>query len=374
MDRRSRHHLESADSPAGRAREAPPRMQHIEHARGEPGLRVLRDEAGPVCEITAPGSADSYLASSVALHLGSMIVIETRTTPLHYDRTALHVASAPIDHYLVQLHLRGGSRVWCATREIVCGAGDIVVNDMTCPSRTASLLAPGDAQHCHLAFFVPRPLLAPLLAAPDAIAHPLIAGHTTYGRVLRSHLLAIYRSGAGLTRAQSEAVTRALPPLIAAGIQPAPGAEPVVVTAVARAKRLTIQRYLERWLDAPSMDFEAMCRTFGMSRASLYRMFEPDGGVVAYLRKRRLRRAFAAMLSPAWQQFRIVDIALQHGFQSESGFVRAFRRAFGVSPSGVREALRQHMRGDLGLAVTGGVLMSDARRWMLELIELKPSP
>jgi AraC-like DNA-binding protein len=370
MERKS---TQSEDSPADRARE-PPRMQHIEHARGEPGLRVLRDEAGQVCEITAPGSASGYLASTVALHLGSIIVIETRTTPLRYDRTALHVARVPVDHYLVQLHLRGGSRVWCAGREIVCGAGDIVVNDMTCPNRTISLPAPGDAQHRHLTFFVPRPLLAPLLAAPDAIAHPVIAGHTPYGRVLRSHLLAIYYHGAALTREQSEAVTRGLPPLIAAGIHPTSGSEPAVVTAVSSAKRLAIQRYLERRLDTPSMDIAVMCRTFGISRASLYRMFEPDGGVAAYRRQRRLRRAFAAMLSPAYQQSRIVDIALQHGFRSESGFVRAFRRAFGVSPGEAREVRRLQFQGELDPSVTGGVLTPDARRWMLELIELKPSP
>jgi AraC-like DNA-binding protein len=89
-------------------------------------------------------------------------------------------------------------------------------------------------------------------------------------------------------------------------------------------------------------------------------MFEPDGGLVRYVREYQLRRAFGVLVSPAHSHRRVVDIALEHGFATESGFIRAFRRRFGATPGEVRTA---------PLPVTAG-LHAGARRaasWLTAL-------
>jgi AraC-like DNA-binding protein len=77
-------------------------------------------------------------------------------------------------------------------------------------------------------------------------------------------------------------------------------------------------------------------RELGMSRSKLYRLFEPEGGVAAFIQKERLRRAME-LLNAGSGQRPICAIATQVGFSDHSTFSRAFRREFGVTPRDVRE-------------------------------------
>jgi len=47
-----------------------------------------------------------------------------------------------------------------------------------------------------------------------------------------------------------------------------------------------------------------------LSRAALYRLFEPDGGLAHFVQQHRLHRAFAMLTSSAYRHWRIIDIAL----------------------------------------------------------------
>jgi AraC-like DNA-binding protein len=74
-----------------------------------------------------------------------------------------------------------------------------------------------------------------------------------------------------------------------------------------------------------------------MSRSTLYDICEPMGGVAAFIRKRRLQRIHAIVTRP--QEYRLIsEVAYRHGFVSNAHFSRAFRSAFGYSPSEARKA------------------------------------
>jgi AraC-like DNA-binding protein len=62
------------------------------------------------------------------------------------------------------------------------------------------------------------------------------------------------------------------------------------------------------------------------------------GGVARYILHRRLQRAFHALANPANRRLRIAEVASRVGFASESHFSRAFRSAFGLTPSDIRGA------------------------------------
>jgi len=93
-------------------------------------------------------------------------------------------------------------------------------------------------------------------------------------------------------------------------------------------------------LDSPRLSAAAIARCFGWSRATLYRLFEPDGGLMKYIQRRRLQRAYAALVSPAHAHRRILDIALDCHFASDATFNRAFRRTYGVPPGELRDLSR----------------------------------
>jgi AraC-like DNA-binding protein len=109
-----------------------------------------------------------------------------------------------------------------------------------------------------------------------------------------------------------------------------------------RARRITalaaVKRHIEANLDSESPTVAELCRRFGLSRASLYRLFVPDGGIARYIRDRRLHQAFRMLASPAGCRARIIDIAVSFQFSSDSTFIRAFRRRFGLTPGALRRS------------------------------------
>ncbi|MGG5820752.1 helix-turn-helix transcriptional regulator [Falsiroseomonas sp. HW251] len=76
----------------------------------------------------------------------------------------------------------------------------------------------------------------------------------------------------------------------------------------------------------------------GLSRSTLYRLFDAEGGVARHIQDVRLSFAHAALRDPRQADRGVSEIAVVHGFPDPSVFARAFRRAFGVPPSAVRTA------------------------------------
>jgi AraC-like DNA-binding protein len=315
--------------------------------RGGAGLRAARERVAYMSELTCPGAPDAFRFAVTTFSLVPAVLLDARVSHLHYERSARHVAAGD-DPYLLVAYLRGENRMRIAGNEIAIPAGHIGVVDLACPSHS-EVMPPRDGRVAHhVTLLLPRAQLAPLLAAPDAVGGQLIRGDAGYGRIVLGLLLELWRQAASLDVAQGARVTHAIAGLVAGALRPAPGREREVLRAEQAARRAGIMRYLDRRTDpAEAVDIEALCRRFGMSRASLYRMFEAEGGLVHHVRQQRLQRALDLLTSPAHGHCRIVDIAMQHGFHTESGFIRAFRRHFGITPGDARAgapAVRQPSR------------------------------
>ena len=78
---------------------------------------------------------------------------------------------------------------------------------------------------------------------------------------------------------------------------------------------------------------QQLMETFGVSRASLYRMFQADGGLKTFITRRRLFRAALEIAEDPSARGRIVFSAQRWGFDSLSNFNRLVHKTFGTSPS-----------------------------------------
>ncbi|MHA6534727.1 AraC family transcriptional regulator [Paenibacillus sp. BAC0078] len=87
------------------------------------------------------------------------------------------------------------------------------------------------------------------------------------------------------------------------------------------------------------------CRVFSLCK---------DMPVMEYVRSRKLSLAAVELFSGR----RIIDIALDYGFETQSGFAKAFRKAFGYSPSQYAARMEGFLRDkDEPILKIGGYMM-----------------
>jgi transcriptional regulator GlxA family with amidase domain len=101
-----------------------------------------------------------------------------------------------------------------------------------------------------------------------------------------------------------------------------------------------ILAYTEARLGDPGLTPQRIADAHGISLRSLQVLFERKGLRVAeWIRDERLARCRDALAQPGWDG-RIIDVALQWGFNNPSHFSRLFRQRFGRAPRQVRAQAR----------------------------------
>lgn len=97
-------------------------------------------------------------------------------------------------------------------------------------------------------------------------------------------------------------------------------------------RRNLIRKYIDTHLEDPNLGPLQICELFNMSRATLYRMFEPDGGVRRRIQDRRLFAAIWDLATSGIQRGRLSQVSERWGFSSDANFNRAVKLAFGRPP------------------------------------------
>ena len=97
--------------------------------------------------------------------------------------------------------------------------------------------------------------------------------------------------------------------------------------------KLLLRDFVNTNLHRPDLDIDMLTSAFGVSRATIYRHFNEDGGIVRYIRNRRLDRCFLELTKTKRERGRVMTIARRWHFTDATHFSRLFRERFGISPS-----------------------------------------
>ncbi len=304
---------------------------------GAQALAALRAATADICDVIPLGPPDDFQVLSTTKLAGGCLLVESVSTPLQYDRTAAHVARGGLDHYQINLCLQGQMHFTSGRRAVTLRHGDICLVDMAQPNRTA--LTDEGSAHCRLTtLIVPRPMLAPRLAYPDSATATFLPASDRRARLLADQFDALWQhaetdSAAATTVAVVETMCDVIAEVVGRSID-ARG-------AVGRAERqlllTAIKQHIDANLEAGTLNADELGRRFQLSRASLYRLFEADGGLARYVQDRRLNRALRLLVAPGARSKRLIELAVDLQFSGDSTFVRAFRRQFGVTPGEIRE-------------------------------------
>ncbi|MEO0761111.1 MAG: helix-turn-helix domain-containing protein, partial [Pseudomonadota bacterium] len=101
------------------------------------------------------------------------------------------------------------------------------------------------------------------------------------------------------------------------------------------ARERQVRRLIEEHLGDPDLGVARICRLAGVSRATLYRMMEPVGGVVGYVLARRLEAAMTDLSRSDPRRGIVAEVARRWAINDPSLFSRQFRARFGMRPSDV---------------------------------------
>lgn len=300
---------------------------------GKEALRLFQEATQEVFN-TRPDEARRMAEFEMRLraaHLGGLLLTEVDSSGQRFERPRSMVAATGIDHFLVQLYTAGGYSGLVDGRDIRVRAGDICILDL---ARTLETRA---ADFRNITLVIPRPTLEAAMADVDALHGLVLPREEPITGIIAAHLEMLTTSIAALAPADAEAVSRATVSLIARLVEGRTGTERGQAARAAAAPLRRIMRYIDANLHDPELSPALLTERFGLSRATLYRMFEPLGGVAELIRSRRLRGAAIELASETGQGRRISEVATAWGFSDDGSFSRAFRAEFDISPSEARE-------------------------------------
>ncbi|MGI8485104.1 MAG: helix-turn-helix domain-containing protein [Thermomicrobiales bacterium] len=259
-------------------------------------------------------------------NLGQLIISSGRFSPQAFNRTPDHVRGDHIDHYLLFIQGEGQRILQTAGRELLLTPGDIVLMEMGRPCW--SIATEGTSNSLYL----PRELLRNALPTFD---YP-------HGMVLRNGLSKLLANNVqsmatylpdipsgSISSVVDATKNLAFACLAASQNQSTP--TPPLETAIRRQ----IERYIDTNLGDPALSASSICQAFGVSRSTLYRIFDFHAGVANFIKRRRLQHVRLVLMA-AHDARTLAEIAEDFGFTSSAHFSRSFREAFGYSPSDLR--------------------------------------
>lgn len=315
------------------ARSLPSTLFTTDQQVGEARFDAWRSSISVVFDVAplAMEQIASFQATVQATHLGNLLVGDLHFAGQQFMRSQGRVLRDGLDHYLVQWYRMGGFvGQRDAGTDMEVRGGDIVILDLGRTLRTFARLS-----HV-LTLIVPRDLIHEAMGVQDSDLHgTVLRGDSALGGLLGDHLLSLQHRLPGIALDDAPAVARATVQMRAACVLPSARTRHEARAAIDGVTLERIQRHIQRHLSA-DLSAEALCRTFGISRSALYRLFEPLGGVAHHVQQRRLLQAYHALSNPANRRLRVAEVAARAGFASNAHFSRAFRAAFDLAPSEAR--------------------------------------
>jgi AraC-like DNA-binding protein len=241
-----------------------------------------------------------------------------------YARSAERIRKSPCDHLFIQSTASGGLDLSCGDLAVSARGGSATLVDIGRPHINAALESSGRGLMIARHFF-------------DAARLDSLHGAVAQGarqRVLDDYIA--WLLGA-LPRAPLTAMARteeAVAAVVLACFDPAspiqePAREVLGGLALARARR-----FIDLHAAEP-LEIGAVAAAACVSRATLYRLFQPFGGVAAYVWRARLELARQRLSDPSIPG-KIGAIAGEVGFESGAHFSRRFVEAYGFSPRNLR--------------------------------------
>lgn len=269
---------------------------------------------------------EKYNAESTWYLLDNVVMTETFASESLYSRNQKWLSRYDdADHMVFHLYLQGKNSGVNGDRVFTSGVGDITAVDMRKEVKA-------HAMDCKiLSTIIPRDLVK----GADKINGVTLASGSARSKLLTEHMLTLWKSLPEINVNENHIFSQSLIELTSTLFTQGDLTQTDGSLALDNTLISSMKNYIEKNLSSAQLGTDILCKSFHCSRATLYRLFQPYGGVASYIRERRMTSSFKELVKPSSANRRIIDIAMKYGFNNQSTFSRLFRQYFGVSPSDV---------------------------------------
>ncbi|NJQ06318.1 helix-turn-helix domain-containing protein [Streptomyces lonarensis] len=307
-------------------------------------------------QVTPTGPRELRVLQRV-VPLGGATVWPADTTSCTYSRSHKQIRQA--DPELVHLTLMAPSCGPLVTRHAGVDAthepGDLYMLDSSLPIVVTSR-HPGDGV-VGVGVEVPRAALpspgrsglAPLLGRP-------LSGRSGFGALLAHFLTTLAVEPSAYRHSDAPRLATLLTDLVSGLVANELDAHAHTSPETRdRNLRLQVQAYIQRNLHDPRLGPATVAAHHHLSLRQLHRLFEGEELTVSgHIRHSRLERARRALANATPEAATVGAVAARSGFSSGAHFSRAFRHAFGSSPSEYRRAAQERSTPPGGPSAHGG--------------------
>lgn len=318
------------------------------------GWNTWSEIFSPVFKIDCDGDPGRFQARVDAFDCQRMMLtkIEFGGVKQRGSRSKELIRRSGLDHFGIEFCL-SGDRYTCEGRHgpVNIHAGTLAVLDLAQPN---TLTAETSAS---IALTIPRNLLEAYCPDIERL-HGARVDTPGRARLLGEHMQTLYHRLPHMTAEEAQLVVEATAALVGACLVPSADRIERVRRVIDHNLLDRARRYIAIHLENPKLSPDAVCTATSTSRSTLYRLFQPLGGVAHYIREARLRRIHAALRNPAeWRS--ISSLAYCHGFESAAHCSRAFRELFGYSPRDIRDLTRSQIRVSPGTEPSPANVITD---------------
>jgi len=326
---------------------------HFDVEAFAPEKRMLawRERVGHVVDVLpTPTRADAARTRPMVAGIDrfqgdDLVFTEVRSDALDMERSLARISVDRVREFAFHIFLEGGVDALTAYGKTMGSspAGpSVLALDLNQPFRMHRRASHG------LTLFLPVEAVEVVFSDPGVLHGRMLSPTKSLTRLIVNHAAALSQHIRGIDRGSANAAMRATADMLLAafgkqlrlrgnghGIE---AAEAGVVASNA-AISAQVRRYISANLHLSELTPEHVQQVFRLPRPTLYRLFQHEGGIGAYIRQMRLRQAAELLIrNPAAA---VIDIAFELGFNSASDFTRAFRRAYETTPREYR--LKAHV-------------------------------
>ncbi|MFF3390002.1 helix-turn-helix domain-containing protein [Streptomyces sp. NPDC002669] len=284
----------------------------------------------------------AFEAEGAFLEFGSVQLSRFSYSPLRSRRTPALIRRGDPEQYQLGLVTRGSAWYAQGGGEAELHGGDMLVWDTSLPYESGSGLDGKDVEVLVLHMPKEHKLLGSQQVWP--LLGRCLDSRTGIGAVLSQFLLSVAANGSHCGPQELSSLGHVAMELATSCLVQQSGAE-AELPELARAHVLLrqIYAYIGQNLADPGLSPRAIAERHHISLRSLYTLFrdhaEDHGqgeGVAAVIRRHRLERCRADLVSPHMRRHPVHVIAARWGFTNASTFSRSFRAAYGITPQDYR--------------------------------------